>query len=141
MILSILDINRKNNKWKNIKIMLVYLAVSILCIAVNKIYATFGHGVNSESMKWMFLYPLMGGILFFPVSGILISRISNYSGERMFFNIYNSGVATLTVGSFLKGIMDIAGTSSQYVVWYYQIGWVCIAFSMILSMIRKYSKT
>jgi len=139
--LSISDINLKNNKWKNIKIMLVYLAVSILCIAVNKIYATFGHGVSSDAMKGMFLYPLMGGILFFPVSGILISRISKYYGDRMFFNIYNSGIATLTVGSFLKGIMDIAGTSSQYVVLYYQIGWVCIAFSLILSMIRKYSKT
>ena len=139
--MSILDINQKSKKWKTIKIILVYLAVSLLCIAVNKIYATFGHGVSSDAMTWMFLYPLMGGILFLPLSGIVIPKVSRVTGHRAFFNIYNSGIAMLTAGSFLKGIMEIAGTSSKYVVIYYQMGWSFIVFAFVLGMIHRYSKS
>jgi len=139
--LSILDINQKSKKWKTIKIILVYLAVSLLCIAVNKIYATFGHGVSSDAMTWMFLYPLMGGILFLPLSGIMIPKVGRATGHRVFFNIYNSGIAMLTTGSCLKGVMEIAGTSSKYVVIYYQIGWSFIVFAFVLGMIHKYSKS
>ena len=138
--MSILDINQKRKKLQIIKIMSVYLSVAILCIVINKIYAAFGHGVSADAMTWMFLYPLMGGILFFPLSGIMIPRISQFSGFRTFSNIYNSGVATLTVGSFLRGIMDIAGTSSRYVIIYYQIGWFLIGCSIILQTVHKYSK-
>ncbi|MCX5999452.1 MAG: hypothetical protein NTU41_07625 [Chloroflexi bacterium] len=33
---------------------------------------------------------------------------------RFVTNVYSSGIATLTVGSLLRGIFDIAGTSSPY---------------------------
>jgi len=140
VILSILDINQKRKKWQIIKRISMYLAISILCIAVNMIYATFGHGVSSDSMTWMFLYPLIGGILYFLLRVIMFFRNSRASRDRVCFNLYNSGIATLTVGSFLKGMMDIAGTSSKFVILYYQIGWLFIASSIILFMIRKYGK-
>ena len=137
MILSISDIRIKSEKWKSTKIVSVYLSVSILCIAVNKIYATFGHGVSSDTMTWMFVYPLVGGLLFFLLRGSMIFRSRRSSGYRGFLNIYNTGIAMLTVGSFLKGIMDIAGTSSKYVMIYYLIGWCCIACSSILILMLR----
>ena len=139
--MSILDIKQQSQKWQNVKIILVYLAVSIFCIIVDKIYATFGHGVTSNAMTWMFLYPLIGGILFFLLRGNAINRISKHKGYRSFCNIFNSGIAILTVGSFLKGVMDIAGTSSKYVIFYYLSGVVCIICSLVLRMIQKYSKS
>jgi len=132
VILSISDIRIKSERWKNTKIMSVYLIVSIICIVVDKIYATFGHGVSSDTMTWMFVYPLVGGILFFFLRGSIIFRSKRSSEYRAFCNIYNTGIAMLTVGSFLRGIMDIAGTSSKYVVIYYLIGWCCIVCSSIL---------
>jgi hypothetical protein len=33
---------------------------------------------------------------------------------RLLLNMYNSGIAALTTGSLLRGIFDIAGTSSPY---------------------------
>lgn len=135
--MSTLDINQKSKKLKYFKTLIVYLIISILCMAVNKIYALFGHGVSSDAMTWMFLYPLIGGLLFYLLIKMLIKGISQISGYRAFYNIYNSGIAILTVGSFLKGVLDIAGTSSQYTVLYFEIGWVCIAVSLMLLMIEK----
>ena len=137
MILSISDVKIKSKTLQNLKIISVYLAVTLVCIAVNKIYAIFGHGVSSEAMTWMFLYPLIGGILFFLMKEIMIPRINQDLGVRAFSNIYNAGIATLTVGSFLKGMMDIAGTSSPYVVFYFEIGWLCIVCSLISLIICK----
>ena len=111
---------------------MVYLALSFAAIAVDNIYAIFGHGVRSDAMTWMFLYPLIGGTLFYLLIELLIPWINRLVGYRVFFNIYNSGIATLTTGSFLEGILDIAGTSSPYVTVFYAAGWLLIASGLIL---------
>lgn len=46
--------------------------------------------------------------------------------------IYNSGVATLTVSSMLRGIMDIAGTGSVYQVWMLYAGTVMAAAGAVI---------
>jgi hypothetical protein len=132
VILSILDISEKNQRGKIRKTIAVYLALSLIAIAVDNIYAIFGHGVRSAAMTWMFLYPLIGGTLFYLLIELLLPWINRFTGYRVFFNIYNSGTATLTTGSFLKGILDIAGTSSPYVAVYYIAGWVFIVSGLIV---------
>ncbi|MGN0328044.1 MAG: hypothetical protein ACI4D4_03585 [Lachnospira sp.] len=44
-------------------------------------------------------------------------RISKFTD-----NAYVSGIASVTSGSLLKGIFDIAGTSSVYQVWLMYMG-------------------
>jgi hypothetical protein len=60
----------------------------------------------------MFLIPLAGGVL--PFAGIGMIHKMHYP-SRISFNLYNSGIATLTVGSCFKGALEIYGTSSAYV--------------------------
>jgi hypothetical protein len=115
-----------------LKTVIVYLIISIFCFAVNRIYAIFGHGVSSAYMTWMFLYPLLGGALFYLIIELFLKNIKHASKYRLFYNIYNSAIAILTVGSFLKGIFDIAGTNSPYVLYYFVTGWVCIACSLFV---------
>lgn len=130
--MSILDIKKIGKKYSLKKTVIVYLAVSVFTFAVNKIYAIFGHGVSSDAMTWMFLYPLIGGALFYLLIGLLLPEINRFAGYRIIYNIYNSGIAILTVGSLLKGIMEIAGTSSSYLKFYDMTGYGFIVFGLII---------
>jgi hypothetical protein len=133
--LSILDINIKKQSKHFRKTILTYLILSILAIVVNKVYALFGHGVSSPAMTWMFLYPLIGGALFYSLICGFANKIIKFTLYRLFFNIFNSGIATLTFGSFLKGVMDIAGAGSIYLVFYYVVGGLFVAAGLILMFI------
>lgn len=117
------------------KTILVYLILSVIAVVVDKVYGVFGHGVDSDAMTWMFLYPLLGGVLFYTVINLLFSKIIIFSGYRVFYNIYNSGIATLTFGSFLKGIFEIAGTNSDYLMYFYLVGGAFSAIGLIMTLI------
>lgn len=112
MTLSTSDTDRqvRPRMWKTF---LVYLALSAFCIVFDQVYALFGHGVRSASMTYMFLYPLTGGAVPFLLLWIGSPK-REIPGFRLLYNIYNSGIAMLTLQSLLTGIMEIAGTSSPY---------------------------
>ncbi|GFZ30820.1 hypothetical protein CSC2_13460 [Clostridium zeae] len=83
----------------------------------------------------MFLYPLIGGTLFYFAINGFANKISRFSGYRLTCNLYNSGIATLTFGSFLKGVIQIAGASSPYIVFYYVVGSLFVAAGLILMLV------
>lgn len=116
---SVKHVKRSN---KLIKTTMVYLLLSALCIAIEKIYALFGHGVSSAAMSYMFLYPLLGGSVVFALLWIININIRSIPKFRLYYNLYNSGIAMLTVGSMLKGVFEIAGTSSPFTPVYFMIG-------------------
>ncbi|MDD3336865.1 MAG: hypothetical protein PHI98_15355 [Eubacteriales bacterium] len=83
------------------------------------VYEANGYGVYSPFMVLLFLWPLLlGAIPFF-----ILSR-----WKRSFFLgwlprcLYHSGVATLTTGSAVSGILEIYGTASPYTVVYWVVG-------------------
>jgi hypothetical protein len=125
---------RKNEKQFR-KAIWVYLILSAVAIVVSKVYGIFGHGVTSAAMSWMFLYPLLGGALFYFIIEMLIPHITKFAGCRVFLNLNNSGIATLTLASLLKGIFEIAGTDSPYLVYYYTVGGVFVAAGLIILLI------
>lgn len=93
---------------------LVYGAVTAFTIAANSIYALFAHGVSSAAMTYMFLYPLAGGVLPALILWALASRGVGVPRNRAAENLWNAGIAALTVTSFLQGVFEIAGTASDY---------------------------
>jgi len=127
-----LGIDIKNKNWQLRKTILTYISMSLIAIVVDNIYAIFGHGVRSAAMTWMFIYPLICGALIYFLIERLIPGVGKTTGYRLFYNVYNSGIATLTVGGFLKGILEIAGTSSTYIVLFNVIGWLFILVGLIL---------
>lgn len=140
--MSILDINAKGHIRQIRKSIVVYLVLSAFAVVVSTVYGLFGHGVYSNYMTWMFLYPLIGGALFFFVIHIAMPHIIKFSGYRIFFNSYNSAIAVMSFGSFLKGILEIAGTESPYTIYFYVAGGMFflisfIVFSTLLSNIKK----
>lgn len=101
-------------------------------IFINYGYGIFGHGVSSAAMTWMFLYPLLGGVLLFFLISAFTPEITGMKGYRLFFNTYNSGIAALTSGSFLKGVLEIAGTSSLYILIFYGTGALFLGTGLVL---------
>lgn len=130
MTLSILDINGLKHNKQALKTAIVYFAVAVFCFIFNKVYAIFGHGVSSDSMTRMFLYPLLGGVLIYTLLWLFMNHTEKVPHYRFFFNSYNSGIAALTVKSLLFGILEIAGTSSPYLIAFTACGWMMVGLGL-----------
>jgi hypothetical protein len=107
------------------KRLLPYLAASAVCVIVTNVYALYGHGVRSDAMDYMFLYPLISGFAIKILSTLVHGDYSR-GFKRAGVNLYNSGLATLTCGALLRGIVEIAGTDSVYIIWFFVVGWVMV---------------
>ena len=102
----------------------LYLLLSIFTVIIDNLYAYFGHGVRSDSMTFMFLYPLLGGTVLYFLIDVIMPDVKRKRGYRLFLNLYNAGIATLTTGSFLNGILEIAGTDSPFTIVFFITGWI-----------------
>lgn len=120
--MSISDI--KSKKSKAHKTIIAYLGITIFCGVFSTVYEHFSHGVYSDYMIFLFLFPLAGGVLPFTLIW-LIDRMQ-FPG-RISLNLYNSGIATLSVGSCFKGVLEIYGTTSFYMPVYWIAGTVLAA--------------
>ncbi len=75
------------------------------------VYSQFSHGVSSPHMTYLFVYPLVLGVL----AGLLLYGFDNGSVDYFWpSHFYHTGVTALILGSLLRGIFDIAGTASIY---------------------------
>jgi hypothetical protein len=87
-------------------------------------------------MTWMFLYPLLGGTLIYLLLELLVPKVREAPGFRFSFNLYNSGIAVLTIGSFLKGILEIAGADSPYAILFPAVGWIFVIAGVVLFFLK-----
>ncbi len=109
----------EKNKLRCVKTALVYLSVSIFCALFGAIYEVFSHGVYSFYMIYAFAYPLVGGALAFLI--LFFVKTTRYP-NNLACNLYHSGVATLTVGSIVQGVLEIYGTTNVLTDFYKIIG-------------------
>ena len=108
----------------------IYIGISLFCNAFNIVYAKFGHGVTSIYMTYMFLIPFLLGTVVNLGIGLNDRLPVPFRTIRHF---YNSGIATLTVGSCVKGIINIAGSSTILIPVY-----VVAGLAMLMIAIIKY---
>lgn len=101
-----------------------YLLISLFCAFAGAVYERFSHEVYSFYMLYAFAFPLAGGVLpFF----ILSMKQSPKYPNPLARNLYHSGIAALTVGSFLNGVLEIYGTTNVFVSYFWIAG---AAFSL-----------
>lgn len=124
MILSILVIGKKAKRR-----LVITIGGTLFCILFARIYNFFGHGVTSGYMNWMCLYPLIlgCGMYFVLIGRHLLEKVSG-NAERF----YGWGIITLVFGNMLRGIFEIAGTSSPYVTVYWIVGGVLVLIGLML---------
>lgn len=88
--------------------MFIYLGVFLFVALVGFIYEQFSHGVYSFFMAFAFLFPMVLGFL--PYLALFLFGKNIFPSE-ITSDIYNAGVATITVASLFKGVLDIYGTT------------------------------
>jgi len=120
------------------KTALVMLGFSVFTFVFHKVYAHYSHGVDSASMQSMYLTLLVLGAIFYSVLGFIKPDITRLSGYRGFTNLYNMGLATVVTGQLIQGIVEVAGTGSKYIRFYYVVGTtaMCLGiFVLLLSFV------
>jgi len=99
------------------RVALIYLAVAAFCGVFAAVYEHFSHGVYSPWMVCLFAWPLVGGAL--PYA--LLRRPPETLSSRLRWArlAHHAAVASATVGSCVQGVLDIYGTTSDWVITYW----------------------
>ena len=116
MTLSTSDIDSSKSSAKTA---FIYLLLSAICALFGAVYEYFSHEVYSYYMIYAFVFPLAGGAI--PFLAISLCVPKKYPGTAARY-LYHSGIATLTLGSIVRGILDIYGTTNHLSEWYWRIG-------------------
>ena len=123
----------KSIKNKFVKRSVMYFCISMFCAVFGGIYEIFSHGVYSNYMMYAFLFPLIGGTLY---NLILYSlRLRLQRGLSLIF--YNTGIAALTIGSIVRGILDIYGTDNILANVYWYTGVVFVFLGVVFYAVDR----
>ena len=113
---------------------MVYLILSIFLFIFSRVYVSLSYGEVSIFMNTLSLVPLIGG-------GLLVGLLYlQPTLSRISFNLWNSGVAVLTTGFLLRGIINLSGRSTTLDWPYWLIGAGFLGFALVsfgLSLFRS----
>ena len=125
MTLSTLDIK------KNI---LKYFYISAGTFIFGFIYELFSHDVYSKYMMYAFIIPLILGTFGYFI--IYILKENKYL-TNIGITIYNLSIITFTLGSIMKGVLEIYGTTNKLVSSYFIIGLILFILSILINIFYK----
>ncbi len=94
------------------------IIASLFCALFAAVYEYFSFGVYSYFMLFAFAIPLLCCSL--PYS-IMVLTDKGIPGT-MALRLWNSGIATLTTGSVIQGVIEIYGTTNRLVIIYAAAG-------------------
>ena len=109
-----------------------YLLCTIFVAFFGGVYEIFSHGVWSAWMVYAFAFPLLLGVL--PFTWMALRR---RIARTWVCRLHHAGVATLTVGSVMQGVLVIYGTTNQLVIWYPIAGLTLLLLAQILRLVRR----
>lgn len=113
-----------------VRISVNYLAAALLCALFGAVYEIFSHEVYSYPMIYAFAIPLAGGALPFLAFAAGLLKQWRFPGT-ISRSLYHAGIAALTIGSIMRGILEIYGTTNMLLWAYWIAGWLLIAGAVI----------
>ena len=112
------------------------LIITSFCAVFREIYEQFAHGVYSDFMIYAFMIPL----LFSVIPSVFLLLFGKKEIPNITRHLWNYGVATLTVGCFFQGILEIYGTTNRLSVIYPAIGFGLFAAAISVWIIEHISE-
>lgn len=103
-----------------------YFTAALCCFVFGIVYECFSHGVYSPYMLFAFLLPLLGAIP--DVAVFFFAR--RMPGERS-RSLWMLGITALTIGSIIRGVLDIYGTTNRLNAVYLPLGALLIVLSIV----------
>ena len=107
-----------------------FLLASLFFAVFGAIYEFFSHQVYSLFMICAFLIPLVLGFLPF----LVLQRKGIRTLPCHIAQIYTGGIMSFTLGSVMKGVLDIYGTTSGLIVFYPIAGTVLVLGAFLLAL-------
>ena len=114
-----------------------YLKATVFCAFFGAVYEKFSHEVYSYFMIYAFAIPLVMGAL--PLLKIAESKIKQPDLKALY--LYNSGVASLTIGSIFRGVLEIYGTTNSLSEVYFIAGTVFIVTGFSVWLFQEKNST
>lgn len=115
---------------KILSILLKYLAAAVFCAIFGAVYEAFSHEVYTPFMYLACLIPLLPGTMPY----IVIHMAHLPLPSKLSQHLYAFGIATLTVGSIMQGVLIIYGTTNMLMPIYGAAG-----TAMLLSGLISYA--
>ena len=91
------------------------------------VYEQFSHGVYSGFMVYAFLPPLVLGAC--PL--LILALGGNARPGRWCERLYHWCITALTICCLFQGALEIYGTTSRFVMWYWIVCGACLAGSLV----------
>lgn len=110
-----------------------YLVCTAFTAFFGGIYEIFSHGVWSWWMVYAFAIPLTLGSL--PFGWMALRR--KPLPRPWVCRLHHAGVATLTVGSVMQGVLVIYGTTNRLISVYWIVGLSLLLAAQLLRLIRE----
>ena len=107
------------------------IIAALFCALFAAVYEAFSFGVYSYFMLFSFVFPLLGCSLPYSIMVFRDKNIPDISSLRL----WNSGIAALTVGSIIQGVIEIYGTTNQLTIIYWAAGGVLCALGLVVWII------
>lgn len=126
MSTSVTNLGKKRFK----KTVISYTLITIFFFAFSRIYEAFSFGETSVHMHYLFVAPLVGGILL----AIFLKVLPHFS--RISLNLWNSAVAIITAGTLFRGIVNLSGRSTTLDAPYWYVGFGFAALAIITIFIN-----
>ena len=114
-----------------------YLLATALCALFGAVYELFSHEVYSYCMIYAFIFPLLLGAAPF----FLRHRAGLPFPAPAAADCVHCGVAAVTMGSLMAGVMEIYGTTSPLIKWYFIAGVPLTLIGWLLAVLRSKDKS
>ncbi|HFI0583514.1 hypothetical protein ACEE16_03370 [Streptococcus suis] len=123
-----------SNSKRAIRTFMTYFSLSAFLFIFSRVYESLSYGETAFHMHYLFCVTLIGGSLLLGLMAI------HRTLSRLTFNLWNSGVATITAGFLLRGIINLSGRSTtlDQPYWYVGAGFLILA---VISLFIKQTKT
>jgi hypothetical protein len=110
------------------KTIIRYVISSIFLFIFQVVYHQFSHGVVSPALRYVWIVPILGLIIWIIVASVNHSKLSF---------LYHAGIVILINGFILQGILEIAGSDSPYIVFYFIVSFLCIIVALARILVKK----
>ncbi len=118
------------------KTALAYLMAAVFCALFGAVYELFSHEVYSYFMLYAFAFPLCGGTFPYLIYSLCSETAVPDPYDRL---LGHAGIASLTIGSIVSGILEIYGTANRRIIIYWVIGSaLCLGFVFRISRLRPH---
>lgn len=123
-----------SNSKRAIRTFMTYLALTSFLFIFSRVYESLSYGETAFHMHYLFCVTLIGGSLLLGLMTI------HRTLSRLTYNLWNSGVATITAGFLLRGIINLSGRSTtlDQPYWYVGAGFLTL---VAISLFIKQAKT